>query len=268
MPKKDTQILYLIKPTLQFAFLKPAWVVAHAKITQAPAWGNAEVYRVSREDLQKVLKRDPSLQGVWASIDKKVFILEFQHAAIDKEKERLSALLQAVIDENKIAKIMPKTLDGFFKVCFILDRMEKKPENANLWLAHILSYTSQKLNSYELFQVAYCVDFLYAQTALKSNEIALMAEKISEIMDKINGFAKKDGSYQSDKRLAPIEDTRYALFVINIIEDLVQDMLYHYPDKAQALPLSPIKKIYQSIKNLNRAYAFLARNTGEKGGRS
>jgi hypothetical protein len=66
--------------------------------------------------------------------------LDFQHQLIEINKESLSRLLQSVIDEKKIVKIIPKDLDSFFKVCFILDNINKVPENANLWLIYILIY--------------------------------------------------------------------------------------------------------------------------------
>lgn len=254
--KKDTKILYITKPTHEFALIEPEWIVNNSEKTVAAAWGNAPVFRVKKEDFKKILTKDENLKKVCEDIDKKIFILDFQHKAIDKEKDKLSYLLQTVIDENKIVKIMPKTLDGFFKVCFILDHLEKTPENANLWLVYLLSYVDQKLNSYELFQLIYCLDFLYPRIELKKNELNLLVKDINEIPNKIKNFVKKDGSYQSDKRLAPIEDTRYSLFVINIIEDLIQDILYYYGNK---INLKSITRIYQNIPNLDLTFNFISK---------
>ena len=248
--------MYIIKPTYEFALIEPEWIVNNSERSVAAAWGNAPVFRVKKEDFKKILRKDEELKKVCENIDKKIFILNFQHKAIDKEKDKLSYLLQSVIDENKIVKIMPKTLDGFFKVCFILDNLEKTPENANLWLVYLLSYVDQKLNSYELFQLIYCLDFLYPRIELKKNELTLLVKKIKEILNKINTFAKKDGSYQSDKKLAPLEDTRYSLFVINIIEDLIQDILYYYSNN---INLEPITRIYQNISNLDLTYNFISK---------
>ncbi len=256
IPKKNTKILYIIKPTHEYALIEPEWIMNNSQKTVAAAWGNAPVFRVKKEDFKKILIKDKSLKRIWDIIDKKIFILDFQHKAIDKEKDKLSYLLQTVIDENKIVKIMPKILDGFFKVCFILDHIEKTPENANLWLVYLLSYVDQKLNFYELFQLIYCLDFLYPKIDLKKNELNLLAKKINEIINKINSFAKKDGSYQSDKKIAPLEDTRYSLFVINIIEDLIQDILYYYKNN---INLEPITKIYQNISDLDLTFNFISK---------
>ena len=91
---------------------------------------------------------------------------------------------------------------------------------------------------------------------LKKNKLTLLVKKIKEILNKINTFAKKDGSYQSDKKLAPLEDTRYSLFVINIIEDLIQDILYYYSNN---INLEPITRIYQNISNLDLTYNFISK---------
>ena len=256
VPKKDTKILYIIKPIYEFALIEPEWIVNHSEKTVAAAWGNTPVFRVKKEDFEKILIKDETLKNVCEKIDKKNFILDFQHKALDNEKNRLSSLLQAVIDENRIVEIMPKSLDGFFKVCFILNHLDKTPVNANLWLIYLLSYVDQELNSYEIFQLIYCLDFLYPRINLMENELSLLVKKIKEILNKINSFVKKDGSYLSDKSLAPLEDTRYALFVVNILEDLIQDILYYY---GKDVGLTPITQIYQDIPNIDLTYDFISK---------
>ena len=136
VPREDTKILYVIKPTCEFAFLKPSWIIKNSRQTVAPAWGNAPVFRVPDSEFKKVFKKDLKLNVVCDIINKKNKILNFQHTAVEKEKERLSCLLQQVVDEEKILKIMPKTLDGFFKVCFILGHIEKSPANAGLCISY------------------------------------------------------------------------------------------------------------------------------------
>ncbi len=244
VPKENTKILYIVKPINEYALIEPEWIINNSNKTVAAAWGNAPVYRVSSENFDKILKKDKSLKRVCELIDKKIAILDFQHKAIDIEKDKLSYLLQQVVDENKIMRIIPKTLNGFFKVCFILDSLNKTPDNANLWIVYLLSFTCQKLKSYEFFQLIYCLDFLYPGVELEKNEIDLLVNGIKKIKSTLNDFAKKDGSYQSDKKLAPLEDTRYSLFMINIIEDLIQDLLYYYDN---SLSLNPIKIIYENI---------------------
>lgn len=256
VPKNDTEILYVIKPTNEFAILNPLWIVKNSKETVAAAWGNAPVFRVPKNRFKNILKKDKDLKRVCDYIDKKIAILEFQHKAIEIEKEKLSYLLQQVIDEDKIIKIIPKTLDGFFKVCFVLNHLEKIPINTNLWFIYLLSFLDNKLNSLEFFQLVYSLDFLYSLTNLQENELKKLIESLIQIQNKINKFSKSDGSYQSDKTIAPLEDTRYSLFSINIIEDLTQDILYYYGFNNK---LKPIIKIYQTVPNIEKTFEFISK---------
>lgn len=257
-PKKknndNTKILYLIKPTAKFAFIEPEWIVKNSVRAAAAAWGNAPVYRVGKEVFDKLMKEDETLAEVCDIIDKKTKILDFQHNAINASKNQLSYLLQQVVDENKIVKIMPKTLEGFFEVCFILNHIDKFPENANMWLVYLLSYADEELNSYELFQLIYCLDFLYPKIELKENELKTVVKNIQQILERIKSFSKNDGSYQSDKTLPPLEDTRYCLFCINIMEDLIQDLLFYYGND---VGLKPIQRIYENLKDLDKTYSFI-----------
>ena len=253
-PKSDTKILYVIKSTSKFAFIKPSWIINNSKQTVAAAWGNAPVYRVSKEKFKKILKTDKRLIEVCNLIDKKNKILDFQHEAIEKEKEKFSYLLQQVLDENKILKIIPKTLEGFYKVCFILSHLEKTPDNANLWLVYLLSFLEQKIDSYKIFQLVYSLDFLYSKIDLEKNEVDKLVQGIQLLQEKLNLFSQADGSFQSSKTLAPLEDTRYSLFAINILEDLIQDILLYYDNH---IGLEPIKRIYQDIPQLDKTSEFI-----------
>ena len=149
---------------------------------------------------------------------------------------------------------MPNTLGGFFKVCFILDHLEKMPENVNLWLVYLLSYADQKLNSHDIFRLIYCLDFLYSKTELKQNELTLVVDKLKVLLGKIISFEKDDGSYSSDKTIPPIEDTRYCLFSINILEDLIQDPLFYYGNN---IKLKAIQKIYENVTAISKTYSFI-----------
>ncbi|MBP8590919.1 hypothetical protein KBI33_00400 [Candidatus Shapirobacteria bacterium] len=253
-PKDDTEILYVVKPTYEFAILSPDWIIKNSKQAIASAWGNAPVFRVPKEKFKKVLQKDKELKAVCDFIDKKISILDFQHKTIEMEENKLSYLLQQVIDEEKILKIIPKTIDGFFKVCFMLDHIEKIPTNANLWLVYILSFLDQSLNSYELFRLIYSLDFLYQKVELKTNELSRLVRGLKEINKQVERFSNPDGSFRSDKTIAPLEDTRYSLFIINILEDLTQDVLYYYGNN---INLRPITRIYQTVPQINKTFQFV-----------
>jgi len=194
---KNTLFLYLFReaPT-KFAFITAEWILKGGVEGIAPAWGNREVYKITGKQLLNEVEEDPSLQRIWDYINAKLFILDFQHKLIDINKEKLSYLLQGVIDENKIVKIIPQDLDSFFKVCFILDNLNKVPQNANLWLIYLLSYINGDITLEDMSEIAYCIDFLYSKITLKPNELTQLVSKTKELLKKVRTFYKGDGSYR------------------------------------------------------------------------
>lgn len=253
IPKQTKFLCMLQRSPEKFAFIKANWIKKIAKQTTEPAWGNRNVYRIEKKEILNYFKDDESLPSVWRKIDAKKFILIFQHELIDITKDKLSYLLQSVIDENKIIEITPKDLDSFFKVCFILDNINKIPQNTNLWLVYLLSYINDKIYLEDVFKITYSIDFLYSKIELKQNELVQLVNKVKELLIIIKRFYCNDGSYRSSLKSSPLEETRYALFSINLLEDLIQDLLFYYPN----VKLEPIKKIYESVDNIENTYKLL-----------
>ncbi len=251
-PHQDRKILYILKNNHSFAFFDPEWVLKNGKIGFVDAW-RKDAYRVPKTKFLKVLEVDPTLKSVVEMIDIKNYILNFQHDLIGINKEKLSYLLQQVIDEQKIVKIIPNDLDSFFKVCFILDNLNKVPQNINLWLVYLLSFVSDKNTTEDLSKIIYCIDFLYSKTELKQNELKSLIEKIKECFRLLKSFEQKDGSFKSSVNLSPIDETRGAIFSINLLEDLIQDLIFYY--KAQGF--NPITKIYQNLHFINSTYNLI-----------
>jgi len=46
---------------------------------------------------------------------------------------------------------------------------------------------------------------------------------------------------------------RYALFSINLLEDLIQDMIYYY----SVTELEPVKKIYENVRDIEKTYKLI-----------
>jgi len=127
---KNKLFLFIHKPKLMYAIFDPEWIVNNGRLGMVPAW-RSMAYRVPEENFENILKPDDRLKDILAKVEMKKYILDFQHQLIEINKESLSRLLQSVIDEKKIVKIIPKDLDSFFKVCFILDNINKVPENTS-----------------------------------------------------------------------------------------------------------------------------------------
>jgi len=147
-------------------------------------------FRVLKDDFEQILEDDNKLKKLIKIIDMKNYILNFQYDLININKEKFSHLLQGVIDENKIIKIIPKDLDSFFKICFILDNMNKVSENANLWLIYLLNYIKKDNTLNEISKIVYCMDFLYSKIELKSNELNSVIDKNKELFQFIKKYLK------------------------------------------------------------------------------
>ena len=176
VPVENKFFVYIHKPFLKYALFKPEWVLNNGEYGMVEAW-RSFAFRVPKEKFERLLKADPTLRGLCERTDAKNFILNFQHVLIDINKDRLSYLLQGVIDENKIVKIIPKDMDSFFKVCFILDNLNKIPQNANLWLVYLLSYINKDTSLEDISKIVYCIDFLYSKIELKPNELTQLISR-------------------------------------------------------------------------------------------
>ena len=251
-PIEGKLFVYVHKPLLKYAIFKPEWIMQNGEYGMVPAW-RSYAFRVRRDKFEKLLVTDNSLEEICKRIDVKNFILNFQHELIDINKDRLSYLLQVVIDENKIVRIIPNDLNSFFKVCFILDNINKIPQNANLWLVYLLSYVNKDVLLEDISKIVYCIDFLYSKIELSPNELTQLVDKIKELFKKIKILYKEDGSYRSSLKASPLDETRYALFSINLLEDLTQDILFY----CSTPELKPIKKIYENIDNIEKTYGLL-----------
>ncbi|RKZ27878.1 hypothetical protein DRQ26_02310 [bacterium] len=250
VPHKDRIFLYILKNSSKYAFMEPGWIVKHGKIGVVPAWGSRQAYRIAKDDFEKIFKKDRTLKPVIINIDNKINILNFQHQLVSIWENEFSKNLQKVIDKKKLVKITPNNLNGFFKVCFILEHLNKTPENINLWFVYLLSYVNDELTLKDISILTYSLDFLYSKiphSKLKSNELEELINKIKIIIKTINNRYNDDGFYRSSVKESPLEETRFALFSINLIEDIIQDVIYYHN-----ADLEPITKIYQYVKNPKR----------------
>ncbi|MFZ6016989.1 MAG: hypothetical protein ACOYU0_05160 [Nitrospirota bacterium] len=251
-PIENKFFVYIHKPLLKYAIFKPEWVLKNGGYGMVEAW-RSYAFRVPRRKFEALLKPHPAFKSLCQTIEAKNFILNFQHELVDINKNRLSYLLQDVIDENQIVKIIPKDLDSFFKVCFILDNLNKIPQNAVLWLVYLLSYINKDISLEDVSKITYCIDFLYSKIDLKTNELTQLINKIKELLEKIKMFYQEDGSYRSSLRVSPLEETRYALFSVSLLEDLIQDIIFYY----SVVELKPIKKIYENVEDVEKTYRLL-----------
>jgi hypothetical protein len=61
-------------------------------------------------------------------------------------------------------------------------------------------------------------------------------------------------------KISPLEETRHALFSINLLEDLSQDMIFYYSVKE----LKPIKRIYENVQDVEKTYKLIKTGAGDE----
>jgi predicted Ser/Thr protein kinase len=116
-----------------------------------------------------------------------------------------------------------------------------------------LSYINKDVSLEDISKIVYCIDFLYSKIELKPNELTQLISNIKKLKENIDGFYQIDGSYRSSLKVSPLEETRYALFSINLLEDLIQDMIYYY----SVTELELVKKIYENVRDIQKTYKLI-----------
>jgi hypothetical protein len=99
---------------------------------------------------------------------------------------------------------------------------------------------------------------------LTQKQIGKISGTLSMLVEKVNSFYNRDGSFRSDSQKDPCEETRYALFAINVIEDMIQDIFHYYNDvvSSNSNLLRPISHIYQSISDPTELAKFIRERCG------
>jgi len=254
-PILDKMFLLIEWSKPSYALIEPRWIFENGEYGMVPAW-RSYAFRVPAGRFEKVFVPDPTLKPICDVVDAKNTILEFQHDLIDMRRESLSKELQQVVDEDALMKMVPKDMQSFFKVCFILDHLNKFPQNANLWLVYLMTYINDSLSIAEVSEIVYCMDFLYSKLDMKANEVSKVQASVSSLLARVKSCSKPDGSYQSSARFAPLEETRCALFSINLIEDLVQDMIFYYP----VTGLKPVHRIFENVEDIHKTNQLIRSN--------
>lgn len=247
VPHTDRKFLYIIKPDSAFAIFSPQWVMENGTVGAVPAWGSRTAFRVPAEKFKKIFATDAKLDEVIRVIDRKNQLLDAQSRFLENENSELSRELQKIVDEETAFTIIPKTLDGFYRACFLMDKVGKYPKNHSMWMVYGASMYSDKLNSYEFAKLVYALDFLYGLAAeLEANVLAALADTMRKFSAHI--MRMQDQKLQTCGDLAPKKEAINFLFAVNLYEDMAQELFFLYGIKA----ISPIKKIFQSVDDIDR----------------
>lgn len=231
VPYSDRYFFYILKSEAKYGFFSPIWIINNGEIGAVPAWGSRPAYRVPRDVFLKQCQMgDSHLSDLIDIVQSKNVILNFQHQFLDNENEKFSRELQAVVDEQSIVKIIPKTLEGFYRVCFLLNHLDKTPDTPNVWLIYLLTFYKDKMSIIDFSKFIFALDFLYFKcNTLDDNELMC----IDRILQQAKSYV---ASHKYDERgwihreadVSAVEQTRGILFAINLLEDLCQDVAVNF----------------------------------------
>ena len=252
IPYTDREIFYVIESENKYGFLSPAWIAREGREGSVAAWGNAPAFRVDKDvfmrecnDGERKLKRT-----INATISK-VGIAEFQKAFIDEEARHLAKVLEKVVDKEEAFKIIPRTLEGFYQVCFLMSQMDEGPENTHSWLVYLASLFKKSLSSRELAMFMFSFDFVYFRCDdLKENELQAVEKTVRDIDVHVKKLSNKDGTFNTGSKVAPIDGMRHVLFTINLLEDIRQDA-------AAITKLPPVKKIFETLPSPAKTFKII-----------
>ena len=195
-------------------------------------------------------------------VDDKNYLLEFQSEFMEQEARRLSRELQQVVDEERLLSIVPRTLEGFYRVCFLLDRIGKQPDAPGVWLVYLMSFFNDAMSAVELARYIYALDFLYFKCrSVQENERIALENAITQAMAYIERrFATAgEGMLTTGPNEAPVDAMRQIIFAINLIEDIRQDAAVNF---GAATP--QVRTIFDTIPDMPLVAAYI-RNASDMG---
>ena len=262
-PYTDRDFFYIIKDAMQYAFIAPEWIARNGRISGVPAWGNRTAYRVPRDVFLPVfVNGGTDLEQVVTVVDDKNYLLEFQSEFMEQEARRLSRELQQVVDEERLLSIVPRTLEGFYRVCFLLDRIGKQPDAPGVWLVYLMSFFNDAMSVVELARYIYALDFLYFKCrSVQENERIALENAITQAMAYIERrfVTAGDGMLTTGPNEAPVDAMRQIIFAINLIEDIRQDAAVNF-----GAATSQVRTIFDTIPDVPLVAAYI-RNASDTG---
>lgn len=254
-PYIDREFFYILKDRGQYAFIEPQWIAANGNIAGVPAWGSRPAYRVPRDRfLPKFKNGGKSLAKAISGVDDENYLLEFQAQFLEREGAQFSRELQQVVDEEKLLSIVPRTLNGFYRVCYLLDKIGKRPEAPGVWLVYLLSFFSGDMRPVNFARYIYALDFLYFHSAdLQENETAALKPALEQAIAYIAGRANAaTGTFSHDPLESAREETRQILFALNLLEDIKQDAVVNL-----GFDLAKAAKIFEVLPAAAKTAAFI-----------
>ena len=253
IPHGDRNFFYVVKPTGQYAFIEPDWIIRNGKEAPVPAWGNRVAFRVALENFQEILvDGEGGLQDAIAATDDKNLLLEYQRNFLIQNATEFSRELQNAVDRKKLVTIVPTTLEGFFRICFLMERMDERPLSPGVWLVYLMSFFREGLAPAEIARWMFAFDFLYFHAdGLSGNEERVVREALDGAWSEISAWQSRDGAFVRDPSISPVEETVAVLHAANLLEDVQQDFAVRYGHERK------VRRIFDVLADFSRTARFI-----------
>ena len=248
-PHEDREFFYVIAEENKFAFLSPSWILENGKEENVPAWRSPGI-RINRENfLTQFQEGGDELELVLRTINDKLILLEYQKTFLEREAKRLSQRLQRVIEDNIEFTIIPRTLNGIYEVCFLMDKLNKSPDSANVWLVYLSSFPIKDMSSIDFARYMYAFDFIYFKCEdFQDNELLVIKQMISNSTQKIrHHFDSNNQEFKTNANESLMDTIRHFVFSVNLLEDIRQDGVVIYD-----LNIPAVNRIFETIPNIKR----------------
>ena len=246
VPHSDREFFYVIFDECKYAFFTPEWVMENGSEGFISAW-RSNGYTIPHYTFKKIfLDGGPKLKRIIQTVNDKRKLLEFQRRFITQENRKLGKRLEQVIDENSLFKITPRTLQGFYEVCFLMNKLNRKPTAANVWLVYLAALFDERASTIDFARFMFALDFIYFKCVEfneKEEQVIkqVLANSYKYIEDR---FDRYDGLFITDPDESEIEGTTNLLFAVNLLEDFHQDAVINFE-----IEIDPVEKIFQSVPN-------------------
>ena len=252
-PHDDRKFFYVVKPHVKYAFIEPNWIMEKGREGPVPAWGSRPAFRVPVSELDGSLKDGGKEMGrIIRAIDDKNSLLIFQDKFLDLDTDDFSREIQAAVDDKRLIKIVPTTLGGFYRACFLLEKMRRVPQNPGVWLVYLASFFKPGIPAVDFARWSFALDFLYfSAVPLSDNEKPVVSRALNDARGEIQNRAKENGSFAGDPNASPAEETRCFLFAANLLEDIQQDFAVQYGEVAK------VRRIYDILPDFAKTAAFV-----------
>jgi len=268
-PISNKFFIYIHFPAQSYAIIEPIWIMQNGVKGTVPAWGSREAYRVPSDVFMRILEKDPSLPDLIDIIYRKKAILDFQHEFMNFSKARFIRKTETMLETGGSIQISAGDLDSFFTTCFLMDSMNMFPEPPMDWLVRLISMAEKDLSLEDIAKMTYCLDFLYSKInpddqsggPMNDERLSSICTTIKTLMESVRKCEKSEGYYLYKDDDSKMESSRNALFAINLLEDMTQDIIHYYGEHECVKMLRPVQKIFENVRDV-RAVSDLIIKSG------